>query len=139
MLRSRMTSSSAAVRSTSTAGPAVTRPLWTHAAGLWTFSCLEAHQFVGALGPIAEQRPGVAGVDDLLDAETLGGPERRAHRVQALLDLPVERLRVLGRLELAPVGGQQPARDRQRAPVARRPCPAHAVAAAVDQPGARHA
>src|SRR5438552_16727583 len=98
MLRSRMTSSSAAVRSTPPAGPAVTRPLWTHAAGLWTFSCVETNQFVGALGPIAEQRAGVAGVDDLLDAEALRGPERRPHRVQPLLDLPVERLGVVGGL-----------------------------------------
>ena len=40
---------------------------------------------------------------------------------EARLDLGPQRDRVLGRLELAPVGGLDPALDRQRAPVARRP------------------
>jgi hypothetical protein len=36
---------------------------------------LVAHQLVRALRPVAQDRPGVAGVDDLLDAEALGRPE----------------------------------------------------------------
>jgi hypothetical protein len=32
--------------------------------------------------PRAQQRPRIARVDDLLDAEALGGPERRAHRIK---------------------------------------------------------
>src|SRR5688572_25183139 len=74
-----------------------------------------------ALGPVAEDRARVAGIDDLLDPEALGGAERRAHGVEALLDLFAQRGRVGGGLELALVGGLDPALHRQGAPVARRP------------------
>src|SRR5437899_7497078 len=108
-----MTSSSASASSCSTAaGPAVTGSLWTQPAGLWTFSCVELYQFVCPLGPIAQQRPGVAGIDDLLGREALGGAERRADRVQALLDLRIEGLGVVACLELAAVRGIEPAGDR---------------------------
>ena len=82
---------------------------------------LVRHEAVSLARPRAQQRPRVARVDDLLDAEALGRAERRAHRVEPRLDLRPQRDRVLGRLELAPVGRLEPARDRQRAPVARRP------------------
>src|SRR4051794_27956271 len=82
---------------------------------------LVRHEAVSLARPRAQQRPRVARIDDLLDAEALGGSERRAHRVEPRLDLRPQRDRVLGGLELAPVGRLEPARDRQRAPVARRP------------------
>src|SRR4029453_2336649 len=40
-------------------------------------------QLVGQRRPIGQQRAGVPRVDDLLDVEHLGGPERRAHGVEA--------------------------------------------------------
>ena len=58
-----------------------------------------------ALGPVAQERPRVARVDDLLDPEALGRAERRADGVQPRLDLGAQRGRVVGRFELAPVGG----------------------------------
>ena len=45
-----------------------------------------------ALGPVAQDRARVARVDDLLDREPLGGAERGAHRVEALLAEITERL-----------------------------------------------
>ena len=54
-------------------------------------------------------------------------------------DLGAQRHRVVGRLELAPVGGLEAALDRQRAPVARRPGVAQVQARAVAVPGAGHA
>ena len=89
--------------------PRATGPWWASSA---TSSCARC-------GPVAQQRPRVARVDDLLDAEALGGAERGAHGVQARLDLGAQRDRILGGLELAPVGGLEAAGDRQRAPVAR--------------------
>ena len=74
-----------------------------------------------SLGPVAEERPRVARVDDLLDGEALGGAEGRADGVEPGLDLGAQGDRVLGGLELAAVGGLEPAGDRQRAPVAGRP------------------
>src|SRR5687768_18498216 len=76
---------------------------------------------MSALGPVAQDRPGVARVDDLLDAESLRRAERRPDRVEPLLDLRPESLGVLGGFELAPVGGLDAALDRERAPVAGRP------------------
>src|SRR4051812_47426253 len=82
---------------------------------------LVPNQLVSALRPVAQDRPCVARVDDLLDAEALRGPERGGHRLEPRGDLRAQGGRVLRRLELAPVGGLQPARHRQRAPVSRRP------------------
>jgi len=73
---------------------------------------------VRTLGPVAQKRPRVPRVDDLLHAEALGGAEGGTHRVQALADLLAQRSRVLGGLEVAPVGGFDPALDRQRTPIA---------------------
>src|SRR2546428_10361660 len=39
------------------------------------------------VGELAEERPGVARIDDLFDPEGLGGPERRAQLREAVLDL----------------------------------------------------
>src|SRR4051794_34406437 len=82
---------------------------------------LVRHEPVSLARPRAQQRPRVARIDDLLDAEALGRAERRAHRVEPRLDLLAQCHGVVGRLELAPVRRLEPARDRQRAPVARRP------------------
>src|SRR5215216_5130676 len=82
---------------------------------------LVPHELVRALSPVAQDRPSVAWVDDLLDAEALGGPERRAHRLEPRGDLLAQGGAILRRLELAPVGGLEPTRHRQRAPVAGRP------------------
>ena len=103
------------------------------AAGSWaTSSCARR-------GPGAQQRARVARVDDLLDAEALRGAERGADGVQPRLDLRAQRDRVLGGLELAPVGRLQPAGDRQRAPVARRPRVANEQPRGVGVRGARDA
>src|SRR5438132_13833822 len=72
---------------------------------------------MGALGPVAQQRPGLARVDDLLDSEALGRPERRADRVEAGFYLRAKRTGIGRRLELSPVGGLDPPLDRKRAPV----------------------
>src|SRR3954465_13480627 len=95
---------------------------WSQPARLGSIAQLVREDLVRAFGPVARQRPRVARVDDLLDAEALGGAKRRAHRVEARLDLGAQRGGVVGRLELAPVSGLQPAGDGQRAPVAARPC-----------------
>ena len=100
---------------------------------------LHRHQLVRPLRPVAQQRAGVARVDDLLDAEALGGAERGAHGVQALANLLAQRRRVVGRLELAPVGRLDAALDRQRAPVARGPGVAQVQARVVAVRGAGHA
>ena len=123
--RSRRGTGPTARRSKRAAGPSLT------AAGRGASgpAPARAHQLVRALRPVAQQRARVARVDDLLDPEALRGAERRAHRVQPRLDLGAQRDRVLGRLELAPVGGLEPALDRQRAPVARRPRVAQVQAA----------
>src|SRR3954454_12729962 len=94
---------------------------WSQPARLGSIAQLVRDDLVRAFGPVAQQRPRVARVDDLLDAEALGGAKRRAHRVQARLDLGAQRVGVLGGLELAPVRGLEPPGDRQRPPVAARP------------------
>ena len=45
------------------------------------------HEAVSLARPRAQQRARVARIDDLLDAEALGRPERRADRVEPRLDL----------------------------------------------------
>src|SRR5437868_10208001 len=92
--------------------------LRTQPPGLRAGGELVADQLVRPGRPVAEDRARVARVDDLLDAEPLGGAEGRAHRVEPLLDVGPQRRRVLRGLELAPVGGLDPALDGQRAPVA---------------------
>jgi RimJ/RimL family protein N-acetyltransferase len=55
---------------------------------------------VRVVHPIAEQRPGLARVDDLLDAEPLRGPQRAAHRVQPGPDLGEQRGGIVGALQV---------------------------------------
>src|SRR5947209_10715639 len=74
---------------------------WSQPACLRAIAQLVCQDLVRALRPVAQQRPRVARVDDLLDVEALRGAERRAHRVEARLDLRAQRRRVVGRLELA--------------------------------------
>ena len=52
---------------------------------------LVGDEAVSLARPRAQQRARVARVDDLLDAEALGGAERRAHRVEPRLDLGPQR------------------------------------------------
>src|SRR5215467_848046 len=73
------------------------------------------------IGEFDEDRTRVAWIDDLLDLEMLGGPERRSDPVKALFESHHQCLRVVRRIELGPIGGLQPPLDRQRTPVARRP------------------
>src|SRR5437899_12079228 len=83
------------------------------------------------VGELAEERPRVARVDDLLDPEGLGRAEGRAELVQPRLDLGHLRLRVGRRVEVGAVGGLDAALERQGAPAARGPRVAQAVAALV--------
>src|SRR3954468_19296527 len=71
---------------------------------------LVANQLVRPLRPVAQDGARVARVDDLLDAEPLGRPEGRGHRLKPGGYLRAQRRGVLGRLELAPVGRLEPAR-----------------------------
>src|SRR5688500_15156953 len=96
-------------------------PSGPQAARLWPVTGLVRDELMRALGPVAQDRPGVARVDDLLDAEPLRRAKRRPDRVEPLLDLRAKSLGVLGGLELAPVGGLDASLDRERAPVAGRP------------------
>src|SRR5687768_13587939 len=98
---------------------------------------LVANQLVRPLRPVAQDRARVARVDDLLDAETFGRAERRGHRLEARGDLLSQSRRVLGRLQLAPVGRFEPARHRQRAPVPGRPGEAQVQPRPVAVAGAR--
>ena len=52
------------------------------------------------LGELAEQGPGVARVDDLLDEERLRGLERRLARREPLLDLGAQRVGIVRRFQL---------------------------------------
>src|SRR5258706_2610978 len=93
---------------------------WARAAGDGPAVAIQGHELVRALGPVAEDRARVARVDDLLDAEALGGTKRRAHGVEARLDLGAEGLapaRAVGRLQLAAVGRLDPPRARQPSPM----------------------
>src|SRR3954449_9070746 len=94
---------------------------WSQPARLRSIAELVREHLVRPSGPVAQQRPRVARVDDLLDAEALRRPEGRAHRVEPRLDRGPQRRRVLRRLELAAVRRLEAAGDRQRAPVAARP------------------
>jgi hypothetical protein len=73
--------------------------------------------------PVAQQRPGPARVDDLLDAEPFGGPQRAAHGVEPGPDFGQGGGRIIRALKLGSVGGLDPALDGQRAPVGRGPGP----------------
>src|SRR5260370_1158149 len=66
------------------------------------------------VGELAEERPRVARIDDLLDPERLGRAERRAELGQALLDLGHLRLAIRRRVEIRPVRGLDSALERQR-------------------------
>src|SRR4051794_15327618 len=66
---------------------------------------LMADELVRPGRPVAQQRAGVARVDDLLNREALGGAEGRADGVQPRLDLLPKGDWVLGGLQLAAVGG----------------------------------
>src|SRR5687767_6544714 len=71
----------------------------------------------GEVGELAEQRAGVAGIDELLDEERLGGAQRRPHLVEAAGELGQEPRPLLGRtggVELGAVGGLDAALERQR-------------------------
>ena len=80
-----------------------TQGRWPRASG--------AAQGCDEVGELAQQRAGVAGVDELLDQERLGGPERRTHRGRAA---PSSRRAAAarssggGRVELGSVGGLDP-------------------------------
>ena len=63
--------------------------LGSHAAGLWAAG-FGRDDFVGAAGELDEQRAGVAGVDDLLDAERLGGEDGVAQGSEVGLQLFAE-------------------------------------------------
>src|SRR5712691_3631511 len=93
--------------------------LWTHPAGFDA----EARAFilVGERHPVSEQRTGVAGIDDLFDAEGLGRTERTAHGIEPRLDLGHQRGAIGRSVELAAVGGFDAPLERQRAPFTRRP------------------
>src|SRR5215470_7727635 len=75
----------------------------------------------GGLDELAEDPPGVARIDDLLDPEGLGAAERRAQLLQALLDLGHPGLGILGGVDFGAIGRLDAALQRQRAPAARRP------------------
>src|SRR4051795_1311345 len=51
---------------------------------------LVPYELVRAFRPVAQDRARIARVDDLLDAEALGGAERRSHCVEAFDDLRVQ-------------------------------------------------
>src|SRR5215211_5525415 len=108
------------------------------AAGLRARRELVTDQLVRAGGPVAQEWPGVARVDDLLDREALRGAERRADGVQPRLDLPSQGHGIVGGLEVAPVGGLQPTRYRKRSPVAGGPRVAQVEARAGAVAGAGH-
>src|SRR5256712_5695223 len=82
------------------------------------------------VGELAEQRPRVARVDDLLDPEGLRRAERRAELGQPLFDLGHPRLRIRSRGDLRPIRGFDPAFERPRAPASGGPGVARAVTAA---------
>src|SRR5260370_20205061 len=65
------------------------------------------------LGPLAEQTPRVARVDDLLDPEGLGRAERRAQLRQPLLDLRHLHPGIARRVDLRAIRGLDPALERQ--------------------------
>src|SRR4051812_2135206 len=87
-------------------------PSWSQPARLRSIAELVREDLVRPRRPVAEERPCLARIDDLLYAEALGGAERRAHRVEARLDLRSQRRRIVGRLELAAVRRLQAPCDR---------------------------
>src|SRR3954467_9728050 len=58
---------------------------WSQPTCLRSIAELVREHLVRACRPVAQQRSGIARIDDLLDAEALRGAERRAHRVQPRL------------------------------------------------------
>src|SRR5438132_12972848 len=70
----------------------------------------------GEIGELAEKRPRVTRVDDLLDPEGLGRAKRRAELVQPVLDLRHLRLPVGCCVEIGTIGRLDPALERQGAP-----------------------
>src|SRR3546814_11178234 len=83
------------------------------------------------LRKLAQQRPCIPWVDDILDPEFLRRPERRAHAIEPLANRLQMRRRVPRRLQLALVRDPAPALDRQAAPVA--PGPGAAILAALGE------
>src|SRR5581483_4231879 len=98
---------------------------------------LHGHQLVRPARPLAQDRAGRARVDDLLDRELLRGAERVAQGCQRALELGAGRVRVVGRLEVALERRLDPARERQRAPVAGGPREAEVQPRAVAVAGSR--
>src|SRR3546814_2933353 len=88
---------------------------------------LELHTDVGLQSRLrrfdeaAEIGARLARIDDVLDAEGLGGTEGRAVDAQLLLQLLLALLRIGRRFDLAPESDGDTALDRQRAPFRGRP------------------
>jgi Phosphotransferase enzyme family len=78
---------------------------------------------VGVVHPVAQQRPGLARVDDLLDTEPFRSPQRAAHGVEPGPDAGQGGGWIFRAFQLSSVGGLGPAFDWQRAPVGRGPGP----------------
>ena len=82
-------------------------------------------QRLGEAREFAQQRASLARVDDLLDPELLGGAKWRAQFVEPILDLFELGLRIVGRIDVGAIGRLDPAFQRQRTPIGRRPRIAH--------------
>ena len=74
---------------------------------------------------VAENLPGLAGVDDFFDGEGFRRAEGRAQFIEAVFDLLEFGFWVIRRLDLGAVGGLDAAGQGQRAPGARQPGVAH--------------
>src|SRR2546428_12210763 len=85
------------------------------------------------VGELAEERPGVARIDELLDPEGLGGPERRAQLREAVPDLRELFLRIGGGGELR--AGRPPHPPPPRGPGPPPPPPPHTRGGAAPPPG----
>src|SRR4029077_11079873 len=75
----------------------------------------------------AEQRTGLAGVDDFLDPKFFGRTERRAQLVETILDLFQFRDRIVRGVDVGTIGGLDAAFQRQRTPIGRWPGITHRV------------
>src|SRR5262249_16261333 len=69
----------------------------------------------GQVDELAQQRPRVARIDDVLDQERFGGTERGVETIEPLLDLDAQRLAIRRGVEFGAVRGLDAAFDRQRA------------------------
>ena len=102
--------------------PALRHPLPRRSYGLIEKCHLarRAHR-LGQPREIAQQRAGLARIDDLLDPELFGRAERRLQLVEARLDLLQFGRGIVGRIDLGAVGRLDAAFQRQRAPGRRQP------------------